>query len=99
MPIKKKYFDMILSGYKKEEYRELKSYWLNKLGFTEDGKFKTVPTHLYLMNGYSAKSRAIKIECKGLRIGKPRVEWSDETFESSLHLVFELGEIVETANL
>ena len=27
LPIKKKWFDMILSGEKKEEYREIKSYW------------------------------------------------------------------------
>lgn len=27
LPIKKKWFDMILSGEKKEEYREMKPYW------------------------------------------------------------------------
>lgn len=27
LPIKKKWFDMILSGKKKEEYREIKPYW------------------------------------------------------------------------
>lgn len=27
LPIKKKWFDMILSGEKKEEYREIKPYW------------------------------------------------------------------------
>lgn len=27
LPIKKKWFDMILSGEKKEEYREISSYW------------------------------------------------------------------------
>ncbi len=27
LPIKKKWFDMIKSGEKKEEYREIKSYW------------------------------------------------------------------------
>lgn len=31
MPIKKKWFDMILSGEKKEEYREIKPYWTIRL--------------------------------------------------------------------
>ena len=30
LPIKKKWFDMILSGEKKEEYREIKSYWTKR---------------------------------------------------------------------
>ena len=28
--LKRKWFDMILSGYKKEEYREIKAYWINR---------------------------------------------------------------------
>lgn len=31
LPIKKKWFDMILSGEKKEEYREMKPYWETRL--------------------------------------------------------------------
>lgn len=30
LPIKKKWFDMILSGEKKEEYREIKPYWTRR---------------------------------------------------------------------
>lgn len=37
LPIKKKWFDMIVSGEKKEEYREIKPYYdsrfMNALGF------------------------------------------------------------------
>ncbi|HET8736229.1 MAG TPA: ASCH domain-containing protein, partial [Pricia sp.] len=29
--LKKKWFDMILSGEKKEEYREIKEYWIGRL--------------------------------------------------------------------
>ena len=32
LPIKKKWFDMIRSGEKKEEYREIKSYWTSRAG-------------------------------------------------------------------
>lgn len=31
LTIKKKWFDMIASGEKKEEYREIKQYWCNRL--------------------------------------------------------------------
>lgn len=37
LPIKKKWFDMIISGEKKEEYREIKPYYdtrfMNAFGF------------------------------------------------------------------
>lgn len=31
--VKKKWYDMILSGEKKEEYREIKPYWISRLTF------------------------------------------------------------------
>ena len=31
LPIKKKWFDMIKLGEKKEEYREIKPYWTKRL--------------------------------------------------------------------
>ena len=30
LPLKKKWFDMIKAGIKKEEYRECSSYWINR---------------------------------------------------------------------
>jgi len=38
LTLKKKWFDMILSGEKKEEYREIKDFWLKRL-------FKEYHTH------------------------------------------------------
>jgi len=34
--LKKKWFDMVLSGEKKEEYRDLKPYWLKRLYFNDN---------------------------------------------------------------
>lgn len=31
LPIKRKWFDMIASGVKKEEYREIKKHWVSRL--------------------------------------------------------------------
>ena len=37
LTVKKKWFDMILSGEKKEEYREMKEYWrIRLLGFKDE---------------------------------------------------------------
>lgn len=46
LPIKKKWFDMILSGEKKEEYREIKPYYESRLPknfgyFFTNGKLQT----------------------------------------------------------
>ena len=35
LPLKKKWFDMIVSGIKKEEYREINDYWTKRLVETE----------------------------------------------------------------
>lgn len=35
LTLKKKWFDMIASGEKKEEYREIKPYWVNRLTWHE----------------------------------------------------------------
>lgn len=36
LTIKKEYFDMILSGEKPEEYREVKKYWFDRLVFQKE---------------------------------------------------------------
>ena len=40
LTLKKKYFDEILSGKKKKEYRELKPYWISTVSYTH----LTLPT-------------------------------------------------------
>ena len=57
LPIKKKWFDMILSGEKKEEYREIKRYYESRLDYQE---FKDI----IFRNGYSYKSPYLKARVK-----------------------------------
>lgn len=58
LPIKKKWFDMILSGEKKEEYREIKDYYTTRFFNALDGEyFKDKKVHLkysskFLKHGY-----------------------------------------------
>lgn len=79
LPIKKKWFDMIRSGEKKEEYREIKAYYFSR--------FKTLPLYEFredkmifevvFRNGYSKSSPALKCKCK-IRIGQGKEEWGAE---------------------
>lgn len=84
LPIKKKWFDMIKSGEKKEEYREIKPYWTKRLGFEdeidEDGKIGhiyQVNAYVILRNGYANNSPSIKCYVSITHdYGKP--EWGAE---------------------
>lgn len=66
LTLKKKWFDMIKSGLKKEEYREIKPYWTKRLCGRE---YDVVE----FRNGYSKDSPRLTIEYKGLcrGIGNP----------------------------
>lgn len=62
LPIKKKWFDMILSGEKKEEYREIKEYYEKRLerkvNFCK--AFEGSGYYVLFRNGYSSNSPTIK---------------------------------------
>lgn len=104
LPIKKKWFDMIVSGEKKEEYREIKPYWtrrllksdipfdLDKLLYklkTGEGRFcKTV----ILKNGYRKSSS--KIMCRvEIYIGQGKKEWGAEPNKE--YYVLEIKEVIK----
>ena len=94
LTLKKKWFDMILSGVKKEEYRELKDYWANRLMLT-DGKLDEPFKRFDLVcfkNGYQKDAPEIWVECKGITIGNARPEWSDNW--KCQVFVIELGKIL-----
>lgn len=85
---------MIKQGVKKEEYRELKEYWvkrlvqkievghstncLNRIGFNTIFKKYSV---IVFKNGHSKNAPTIRVEFKGIRIGKPKVEWCIDAIE------------------
>lgn len=79
LPIKKKWFDMIVSGEKKEEYREIKPYYdsrfMNAFGFLLVGGQmvygeaapeeirKPWPVLVVFRNGYSKDSPEVVCKC------------------------------------
>ena len=85
LPIKKKWFDMIKNGIKKEEYREIKPYY--------DSRFKRIDVEydpeedrmieeyrieshrrIVFKNGYNKNSPCIICQCY-VYIGKGKAEW------------------------
>lgn len=92
LPIKKKWFDMILSGEKKEEYREIKPYYMTRFrnmmsvhALVSDNAIierlrKGQEKFLYRIqfrNGYSKDSPSFIAKCT-LSIGKGKEEWGAE---------------------
>jgi hypothetical protein len=106
LTIKKKWFDMILSGEKKEEYREIKPYYDARLpkefGFFKEGNtlvkgnvfpkvdLSVVPVRF--RNGYSKNSREIVAYCN-LTIGYGKPEWGGDP--GKLYYVLEIKKIEE----
>lgn len=104
LPIKKKWFDMILSGEKKEEYREIKPYWDKRLLKTdisfdlEQLKSQLKKENSYLdrtvifRNGYSKNSPSI--ECMvSINIGYGNLEWGAE--KDKLYYVLKILSVEE----
>jgi len=90
LTLKKKWFDMIASGEKREEYREVKPYWLKRLVTEEDKTF----THVIFTNGYAANSPRLKAECRGISIGAGLAELGAPANEDVF--IIKLGKIIHT---
>jgi hypothetical protein len=70
LTLKKQWFDMISSGIKKEEYREIKPHWIKRLQCT-----KRKYSKILFRNGYGTNVPSVLIEYKELRSGLGIVEW------------------------
>ncbi len=84
MTLKKKWFDLILSGEKKEEYREIKPYW--------DTRFSKKYDTIRFKNGYSKDSPVFDIELKGIKKGIGKREWGGSP---EVVYILQLGQILK----
>lgn len=101
LTLKKQWFDMILSGEKKEEYREKKTYWVNRLcsGFPSAYDAKDFDAVQFYNGAYfSDKLPNFLIEWEGMERRTGRPEWG--AVEGTEYFVIKLGEIIQnnTAN-
>ncbi len=81
LPIKKKWFDMILFGEKKEDYREIRPYYRSRLYHNDFLDQYGLPTikegWIAFRNGYSKNSPLLHAFCTlDIKTGKP--EWGAE---------------------
>lgn len=92
LPIKKKSFDMILSGIQTEEYREIKEYYGTR--FAKLGVWSGDIHKIRFRNGYSKNSPTI--ECKvTISQGTGKEEWGAEP--GKLYFVLKILEIKEVS--
>lgn len=71
LSLKKQFYDMIESGFKREEYRELKDYWYRRLT-NMDGSFQHYD---YITFSYGYTKRTMTYRFNGVRIGYGVPEW------------------------
>ena len=64
LTLHRKWFDQILKGIKKVEYRDRKKYWTDRL-FNKDGSVKLYDSILFI-NGYGLDRPMIKVEFLGV---------------------------------
>lgn len=79
LPLKKRWYDMIASGVKKEEYRTIKEYWVTRLkdkSLINPQPFKQFDL-IEFKNGYGKNVPTMLFECEGIDIGPAVPEWSD----------------------
>jgi hypothetical protein len=75
LSLKKKWFDMIKSGEKKEEYRELKYHWLTMLFRVKDvQKFYGVSDMTPLANGIAQEAFAKEYDRLVFTLGYPKAD-------------------------
>lgn len=105
LTLKRKWYDMIKSGEKKEEYREIKPYWAKRLStelplsFVVGGQFRNrhtganhVVKHFDTVTfslGYNPATRIV-YECLGIEIRGGNPEWGASPGVD--YFVIELGE-------
>jgi len=107
LPIKKEWFDLILSGVMKEEYRGLTTFYKSRL--VEKGsivagceaknipfQFVTIPKVIHLTNGYGNHCRQLWAKIESITVGKGNPEWGAPDCDVfRIHL----GEVFHTKNV
>lgn len=92
--LKKKWYDMIASGEKKEEYRDLTNYYRTRLesGWEEPYRWREYDGVTFYL-GYRANRPSMSFKLDGIRIGTGRREWGAEPGKE--YYVIQLGERVK----
>lgn len=82
---------MIISGEKKEEYRDIKSHYISRFvhkGETGDGKLFN---EVKFRNGYHTDAPTVTLKCLGIEVRQGKPEWG--AILGVEYFVIKLGEI------
>lgn len=106
LTLKAKWYDMIASGEKPEEYRDIKTFWAKRLmnGFPEiNGIDKLNPdfkdySHIRFARGghFHPTLPQMTIENRGIKIGTGKPQWGAEPGKE--YFVIKLGEIISKSD-
>ncbi len=83
----RKWFDMILSGEKKEEYRNVTDYWVNRIT-----KTRLPFTTITFSNGYAKDRPQLVIAIESITTGQGKREWGAE--KGKEYIIIKLGNII-----
>lgn len=108
LTLKKEWYDMIASGEKKEEYREIKQYWINRLceklpiSVISGGEIRDRHSGqndelkkfdiIIFKNGYSKDAPIMVVECVGITIGLGMMTWGAE--QDKKYFIIQLGDVL-----
>ena len=95
LPIKKKWFDMIKTGEKKEEYREQNRYYDSRFDKHFYKDCVLTPNYVIFRNGYKKDSPKIKCLCD-LAQGFGKEEWGAEP--NKVYYILEILSVEEVQN-
>ena len=104
LALKNQWFDMIASGRKKEEYREVKDYWMKRIagvdGCGSSYNFNIMSNrgnkckefdYIYFKNGYHKDALVMLLKCKGITVALGKRVWGAPNHRS---FVIKLGCII-----
>lgn len=99
LTVTKEWFDLLLSGEKKEEYRALKDYWLTRLWEKQSPLYHTPKKYssVEFRNGYSTTARTVEFEFLKVHVGKGKQEWGAVSGEE--YNVITLGQELSRKNI
>lgn len=98
LPIKRKWFDMIVSGRKKTEYRDISDYWIKRLASEREKQGITdrfdKGMKICIKAGYAKDAPLAMLTLRRVDLGKGLPEWGAEPESDYIRLHIEKVELL-----
>lgn len=97
LTVKREFFEDIILGNKKEEYREVKPYWKTRLSNIL-GRLEFERHKVCIRNGYQKDAPEVICDLRYITTGYGLKEWGADTVSESKVYIIGLGEILKMNN-